>query len=364
MSCKKMSREFEWAPVRLGERLKRALKKPVEKSVEDKGALEPTSEEKALLARLIDSDVKRIESKPIPEGVTYEGLEEIMEEYGAQRLRQLLESLAEKGFLTVKEKEPALFCPKCDALHVYTRYTCPRCQSIDVDRAELIEHQFCGYTGVKKKFISGLSLVCPNCETDLGPLHEKPPGDGSREDYRVVGSSFECEKCGNKFNRPTALHICQKCGEAFDYKTAVYEKLHDYEIPEHVIRDMRVSEEYKILLIEDDPKDAEIITRYITEAGEIFKIEYVTSGMEGLEKIEQKHFDVILLDYLLPGMDGLKVLEEIRKRDIPTPVIMLTGADERTTAVEAMKLGASDYIVKSLEAYEKLPSTIQQIVQE
>ena len=355
-----MSRDLKWAPLRLGDWPKR----PAAKRSENKGTSGPTSEEKSLLKRLIDKGVKSIESKISPEGLTYEGLDDIIEEYGVQRLRQLLESLAEKEFLTVKERDPALFCPKCHALQVYTRYSCPRCKSIKVDLIELIEHSFCGYTGVRNKFISGLSLVCPNCKTDLGPIDEEPLGDGSRDDYRVIGSSFECEKCGNRFNRPDFIHICQKCGEIFNYRTAIYMKLHDYEIPEHVIKAMREREEYKILLIEDDPDDAEIITRYITEAGEMFKVEHVSSGKEGLKEIKRKHFDLVLLDYMLPSMDGLEVLREIKKRKIQTSVIMLTGADDRKTAVEAMKLGASDYIVKSLEAYEELPSRIQQMVQE
>jgi len=321
-----------------------------------------TSEEKALLIQIIDKGVKEIHSRISLEGVTYNGLEDITEEYGVQRIHQLLESLADKELLIPKEKEPALFCPKCHATQVYSRYTCPRCQSHKARRIELLEHLFCGYTGVKKKFISGPSLKCPICSMDLGPLDEKPPGDGSRKDYKIIGSSFECEECGNKFNRPNVVHACQKCGAVFDYKRAIYEKLHDYEIPEQIIQTMRPRGEYSVLLIEDDPNDAKIITKYFKKSGKPFKIEHVLKGREGLEKIMHKYFDLILLDYFLPSMNGLKILEEIKKRDIQTPVVMLTGADDRKTAVEAMKLGASDYIVKSLKEYEKLPLKAQEII--
>ncbi|MHA2394196.1 MAG: TackOD1 domain-containing metal-binding protein [Promethearchaeota archaeon] len=326
--------------------------------------MELTTDEKALLTQLIDKGVKTIESKTSLEGITYEGLDDILKEYGEQRLRNLLEALANKKYLAIKERDPTLFCPKCHSIHVYSRYTCSRCQSVNVNRIELIEHPFCGYTGVKKNFILGSSLMCPNCKTGLGSIDGRPPGDGSREDYRVIGSSFECEECGNRFNKPDFLHICQKCGEVFDYQTATYEKIHDYELPEHIRKTMREMEGYNILLVEDDPADADVITRYVAKAEAPMIIEKVDSGVECLEKIEQKHFDLLLLDYNLPDMDGLQIINELKKKKIDIPIIMLTGVDDRTTAVEVMKLGISDYLVKSLETYKELPQKIIDILDE
>jgi len=362
-----MSRDSEWDPARNRENiLKRwrelSSKRSSEKPTENKVALELTSDEKTLLTQLIDKGVKMIESKTSLDGITYEGLDDILKEYGEQRLRNLLEALANKKYLIIKEHDPALFCPKCHSLHVYSRYTCSRCQSVNVNRIELIEHPFCGYTGVKKNFVFGAALICPNCKTDLGSIDGRPPGDGSREDYRVIGSSFECEDCGNRFNKPDFLHNCQKCGEIFDYQTATYEKIHDYVLPEHIRKTMREVEGYNILMVEDDPADADVITRYVTKAEEPMIIEKVDSGVECLEKIEQKHFDLILLDYNLPDMNGLQIIKELKKKKIEIPIIILTGVDDRTTAVEVMKLGISDYLVKSLELYKELPQKIIEIL--
>lgn len=323
-----------------------------------------TSEEESLLTRLVDKDIREIKSRIGPEGVVYQGLSDIAEEYDWQRLRLLLRSIAYKNFLTGKETGRAIFCPKCGSALVFSKYNCPSCQSVNVNRVELLEHPFCGYTGVKKKFISGSSLVCPKCETNLGLLDGKPLGNGSRDDYKIIGSSFECEKCGNRFTKPNVLHICQQCDTIFDYKMARYEKLHDYGIPEQVIKIMRSPGERTVLLIEDNPDDAKIITRYFEKSGKPIRIEHASSGREGLEKVVNKYFDVILLDYKLPDINGLEIMEEIKKRNIHIPIIMLTGADDRKTAVKAMKVGASDYIVKSLKAYKELPSIIQQITKE
>lgn len=333
-------------------------------SWKDLGKPALTSEEESLLTRLVDNDVREIKQRIGPEGIIFEELADIVEDYEKQDIRQLLKSLAEKGALIAKEKDRSILCQNCGSPLVISRYRCPRCNSEKVDRIELIEHSFCGYTGVREKFISGSALICPNCKTKLGSFNERPIGDGSKKDYRIIGSSFECEKCGNRFNKPDVSHTCQNCGAVFDYKTARYEKLYDYEIPEHVIKIMRSPKECTILLIEDNPDDAKIIIRYFAKSEESFKIEHVVTGREGLEKITSKYFDLILLDYKLPDMNGLEVIKEVKGRNIEVPIIILTGADDRKTAVEAMKVGASDYIVKSLKVYETLPNITQKITKE
>lgn len=322
-----------------------------------------TEEERTFFAQLIEKGVRKIKSKAIPEGVMYEGVNELMEQHGIRKLHYLLESLAEKGLLNVEAHEPYISCPDCEAIHVYSRYSCPKCQSNDVEHIKIIEHPFCGYTGLKKEFISGSSLVCPNCSTNFGSVDEKPPVDRSRGDYTIVGSSFQCENCGSRFDRPNIFHICQKCGKVFNYMTGTYKKLRDYEIPENILKSMRIRQKYNILLIEDNRDDAKIISRYFEKYGDNFNLVHTVSGEEGLKLIEEKFYDVIFLDLKLPGIDGLRLLEEIKARDIRTPVVMLTGSDDRTTAVEAMKLGASDYIVKSNQEYKKLPSIAKNMVE-
>lgn len=309
-------------------------------------------------------DLREISVRVTPEGIVYEGLEEFMDEedYDWETMNQTLESLADKDYLMRRGHTRVLLCPKCSSPHVYSKYACTKCNSMDISHIKLIEHVFCGYTGVWDKFVKKARLVCPNCDTDMGSIYSRPPGDGSQIDYRVIGTTYECEKCGNRFDRPTILHECQECGSTFDFKKSRYEKIFNYWIPDDVVRKLRVIEEISVLVIEDDPDDAKIIEMNLVESKSKFKVQIADTGENGLDNVKKNIFDVILLDYNLPDMNGVDVLREIKGLKVDTPVIVLTGADDREIAVSLMKMGASDYLVKSVELYQELPSIIGQIV--
>lgn len=362
----KMSPSIKSVTRRLKDKLDRQRsdsKKPDSEKIQTDSS-ELTSEERSLLSLFINKGIRGIRATIGSKGVIYEGLEDVAKEYGVKELNQILESLSMKGYLRTKKHDPTLFCPKCDAIHVLTKYNCPKCQSTDVGITELIEHPLCGYTGLKKSFISGMALICPNCGTNLGSIFQDRRIKDHKLEYRVIGFGFQCENCGNKFDRPSFSHICQQCGYTFDYKRAEYKKLQDYEINEDAIRDIGRKDKYSILLVEDNADDAEIITKYLSKSIEFIEIEKAISGSEGLNKIQQKRFDIIILDYMLSDTDGLKLLEKIKSRNMNAFVVMLTGVDDRKTAVEAMKLGASDYIVKSLDSYKELPTRIKNLIQD
>lgn len=331
--------------------------------LQGKNVLALTEEEETLLNQIIDKNILVIKQNITSEGVKQEGLEDIFMDYTWNKLSQLFKSLVDKGVLIVHEKERALFCPKCKSPLISTVYICPYCQSSKVQHIELIEHLICGYTGILEKFISNSRLICPKCKTDLGPMDSEPSINGSKKRYKIIGSIYQCEICEKKFNKPKMLHICQKCGTEFDFKKGGYKILYNYEIPEKIIQTLKTSDKLRVLLVEDNPDDLEIILKYFENYEDMFETDYVSSGKDGLEKISNRYYDLILLDFHLPDINGLEILQEIKKREIDTPVIMLTGADDRETAVEAMKKGASDYIVKSLDSYKSLPKTVKQVIQ-
>src|SRR5437868_2200230 len=73
------------------------------------------------------------------------------------------------------------------------------------------------------------------------------------------------------------------------------------------------------------------------------------SAEEGLRLLKERHPEVILLDVMLPGTTGLELFERVRKQDERVPVIFMTAGGESDTAIEAMKMGALDYLMKPLD---------------
>lgn len=100
----------------------------------------------------------------------------------------------------------------------------------------------------------------------------------------------------------------------------------------------------KILVVDDEPIVCRSCFRILNEAG--YQVETVLSGQEALEKVDHQSFDVVLVDLKMPGLDGMEVLQRIRKVHPEVIVIMITGYATVESAVEAMKLGASDYVPK------------------
>ena len=99
------------------------------------------------------------------------------------------------------------------------------------------------------------------------------------------------------------------------------------------------------ILVVDDEKDfVEMLSLRLQEAGE--KVSTAYSGKECLETLEKTNIDVVILDIKMPGMDGMETLREIKKRFPIIEVIMLTGHGSTETAVEGMKSGAFDYLMK------------------
>jgi DNA-binding NarL/FixJ family response regulator len=106
----------------------------------------------------------------------------------------------------------------------------------------------------------------------------------------------------------------------------------------------------KILIIDDDSDIQLVLSDIIKSEGHEVITAY--NGEKALEKIRKHSPDLVLLDIKLPGMDGMKVLEEIKKTDKSLIVIMLTGYGEIKDAVQAMKMGAFNYITKPFENEE------------
>ena len=102
----------------------------------------------------------------------------------------------------------------------------------------------------------------------------------------------------------------------------------------------------RILLIEDEASIRRVLVKILTEESENYQVDEAADGLEGVEKIKDEDFDLVLCDIKMPKMDGVEVLEAIKKIKPEVPVVMISGHGDLDTAVNTMKLGAFDYISK------------------
>jgi len=100
----------------------------------------------------------------------------------------------------------------------------------------------------------------------------------------------------------------------------------------------------KILLVDDEERLLSTTKKLFEKIG--IEAQTANSGKEALELLESSEVDVIFLDIKMPGMDGIETLERIKKKYPLTEVIILTGHANMETAVEGLKLGALDYLIK------------------
>jgi DNA-binding NtrC family response regulator len=102
----------------------------------------------------------------------------------------------------------------------------------------------------------------------------------------------------------------------------------------------------KILIIEDEEPIRRVLKRILLEENEHFSIDQAEDGEKGLTTLLAEDYDLILCDIKMPNKDGLEVLKAAKSKGVLTPFIMLTGHGNIQTAVEAMKIGAYDFIPK------------------
>lgn len=102
----------------------------------------------------------------------------------------------------------------------------------------------------------------------------------------------------------------------------------------------------KILIIEDEDAIRRVLVKIINNENNSYEVEEAADGLEGFEMIENSDYDLVLCDIKMPKMDGIEVLEKALSLKPETPFIMISGHGELETAVQAMRLGAFDYISK------------------
>lgn len=108
----------------------------------------------------------------------------------------------------------------------------------------------------------------------------------------------------------------------------------------------------KVLLVDDEEDFIQTLSQRLEVRG--LQVTGATRGAEAVELVDRQEFDAIVLDLAMPGMDGMETLKRIRENHPDAEIIILTGHASIKTSIEAMKLGAEDYLEKPVDMQELL----------
>ena len=114
----------------------------------------------------------------------------------------------------------------------------------------------------------------------------------------------------------------------------------------------------KVLLVDDEPDIVEVIQDRLEAYG--FSVVTAGTGREALKKLAVGKFDGVFMDVKMPELGGIEALEEIRRIDKKTPIIIITSSSTREAAIDAIAKGANEYILKPFE-WQELKSKLQKV---
>jgi len=115
----------------------------------------------------------------------------------------------------------------------------------------------------------------------------------------------------------------------------------------------------RVLLVEDDLKIASFISKGLKEAG--FAVDHAPDGEDGLHLALTEQYDVAIIDIMLPKMDGLTLIEKLRRKKIPIPVIILSAKRSVDDRVRGLQAGGDDYLVKPF-SFSELLARVQALI--
>jgi len=106
----------------------------------------------------------------------------------------------------------------------------------------------------------------------------------------------------------------------------------------------------KVLLVDDEKEFTDVLSQRLETRD--LEVDCASDGAEALDRVEKRSYDIIILDLVMPGMDGLETLRRLRENNPKVQVILLTGHGDVKKSVEAMKMGAKDFLEKPADISE------------
>lgn len=123
-----------------------------------------------------------------------------------------------------------------------------------------------------------------------------------------------------------------------------------------------MEETVKVLVIDDDEVDRMAVKRALVTAGAKIELSEANSCARAIAMLQQQQFDCVFLDYCLPDGDGLSLVQQVRSLDITVPLVVMTGQGDEQIAVQVMKAGAYDYLLKSQLSVESINQTLRNTI--
>lgn len=121
------------------------------------------------------------------------------------------------------------------------------------------------------------------------------------------------------------------------------------------------NKKYKIFVVDDNGMFLKVMYKFLS-ANEKFEVHTISSGRECISRLDEKP-DIVSLDYTLPEFNGREILEKIMSVSPSTNVIIVSGQNDINTAIDLLKLGAYDYIVKGIDTRDKILIAIEKIIE-
>jgi heavy metal response regulator len=115
----------------------------------------------------------------------------------------------------------------------------------------------------------------------------------------------------------------------------------------------------RVLLVEDDKKIASFISKGLKEAG--FATDHAEDGVDGLHLAVNEPYDAAIIDIMLPGLDGLSIIEELRRKKINTPIIVLSAKRSVDDRIKGLQIGGDDYLTKPF-SFSELLARVQALI--
>jgi predicted RNA-binding Zn-ribbon protein involved in translation (DUF1610 family) len=251
-----------------------------------------------------------LELKPSLEksGIRYLDAEAFLNKSDLVSVKNTLDKLVSQGVLKDKIVDRTLLCPNCNSPEVHSKFACPRCNFNTVALTQLIEHKTCGYIGARKDFLKNDLLICPRCGANIS---------NDIGSHRVIGDFYQCDNCGNRFDKPDVIHVCQNCGKSSTFQEIKYTAVLSYRISEDIL--YKLAHELPII---------ESARLFFEQHGFTVKLRSQLAGASGVQSlfdvVAEKGAIQIAIDASLEGNKDDLVALLTKKMDVnPSQVLLL-----------------------------------------